>query len=158
MITSDDVTQIKPENFRAVLGAHRQSHPSENQKIFEIEEIIAHPLWNYKEIINDVAVVRLKQEIDLETSALNAICLGSPSDVYEGGPGIISGWGLTEHGGSTLPDTLQKADVTIEKQSDCKSIYSFVKPLSDGEVCAGKEKSGCNGGKCLGFYLLLGQC
>lgn len=121
------------------MGALKQSEPNENQKTLEIKSITIHPGWDYSQIINDVAVVELTEPIGLDNSQLNAICLGPSSDDVEGGQAYISGWGLTEHGGSTLPDNLQKALVTVEKQSSCKSIYSFIKPLSDGEVCAGKN-------------------
>ena len=122
-----------------MVGAHSQSTPSANQKIIKIKNISVHPGWNSQQIINDVAVVELAEPIGLETSNLNAICLGRPTDNVEGLNAVISGWGHTVQGGPNIPDILQKATVPVERQSTCKSIYALIKPLTDGEVCAGRN-------------------
>lgn len=100
----------------------------------EVESITVHSGWNYNQIINDVAIVKLKSNIGLDTGNLNAICLGRVTDDVEEKNAVMSGWGLTVHGGSTLPDILQRATVTVESQSKCKSIYAFIKPLTDGKI------------------------
>ena len=135
---------ILPANFLAIVGAHSQSTPSSNQRIISVKAITVHPGWDGNQIINDVAIVELAESIGLDNSNLNAICLGRPTDSVENTLAVISGWGLTQQGGQ-LPDILQKATVTVVPQSRCKSIYTLVKPLSDGEVCAGTNPGGCNG-------------
>lgn len=116
-----------------MVGAHSQSTPSANQKIIEVEKIHVHPQWNRNELINDIALAKLKQPIGLESGNLNAICLGRTTDDVEGSNAVMSGWGLTQHGGSQLPDILQKATVPVELQSTCKRTYFFIKNLSDGK-------------------------
>ena len=130
---------IDPRNFRAMVGAHSQSKPSANQKIIKVKAISVHPGWDSQQIINDVAVVELAEPIGLKDSNLNAICLGRLTDLVENTNAVMSGWGLTVHGGSQLPDILQRATTLVEPQSKCRSIYSLIKPLSDGEVCAGRN-------------------
>lgn len=156
--TSENVAEIKPKNFQAVLGAYKQSEPSVNQKTMEIEEIIVHPLWNSTELLNDIALVKLKQPIGLETSALNAICLGSPNDTFEGGPGIISGWGNTDPDDYTPSDVLQQVELTIERHAYCKWAYRYFKMITDAHVCAGKKTSTCYGGKIESFGIFCANC
>ena len=122
-----------------MVGAHSQSTPSANQKIMNIKAITVHSGWDSSKIINDVAVVELEEPIGLETSNLNAICLGRPTDNVEDQNAVMSGWGHTVQGGPNIPDILQTATAKVEKQSTCKSIYSLIKPLTDGEVCAGRN-------------------
>ena len=136
---------VDPNDFLAVVGAHSQSLESKNQKIMKVKAITIHPNWDSKNIVNDVAVVELVDSIDLDNTALNAICLGRPEHETESKLATISGWGKLSHEATTIPDILQTAEVPVEKQSTCKSIYSIIKPLSDGEVCAGKSTGGCNG-------------
>lgn len=135
----DVVQPVVETNFRAIVGMRSQTTPSENTKELTIKKITMHPGWDSKAIINDVAVIELNEPIGLEGTNLNAICLGRPTDNVEEKNAVISGWGLTVHGGSQIPDILQVATVPVEKQSSCKSIYSFIKPLTDGEVCAGRK-------------------
>ncbi|XP_017462389.1 PREDICTED: transmembrane protease serine 9-like, partial [Rhagoletis zephyria] len=141
----DVVKPLEEKNFRAYVGLLSQSAPDSNSKLMTIKKITMHSGWDSQQIINDVAVVELDEPIGLESSNLNAICLGRPTDNVEGKMSVISGWGLEVHGGSQIPDRLKFATVPVEKQSDCKRIYSFIKPLTDGEVCAGKNPGGCNG-------------
>lgn len=141
----DVAKPVLEANFRAIVGGHSQSSPNANQKLLNIKKISIHPGWDSKNIVNDVAVIELAEPIGLENSILNAICLGPAEDNVEGTNAVISGWGLTETGAAQIPDILQVATVPVVAQSRCKSIYSFIKPLTDGEVCAGTDPGGCNG-------------
>lgn len=83
-VCSDDVNNIDVKVFRAVVGAHKQSEASANELRIEIAEIIVHPQWDRKKIVNDIALVKLSKPIDLDNTKLNAICIGPSTDNIEG--------------------------------------------------------------------------
>lgn len=78
------MSKIDVSQFRAVVGAHKQSEPGPNYKSIEVSQIIVHEGWNPTNINNDIAVVKLSQPIGLDSGNLNAICLGTSADNLEG--------------------------------------------------------------------------
>ena len=118
--------------FRALVGGHRQSTPSANQRVIEIDQIIVHSGWDPNAIVNDIAVVRLREPIGLDNSNLNAICIGPTSDNIEGQNAVISGWGLLRQNDATIPDTLQRATVPVVAQSTCRLRYAIITTITDG--------------------------
>ena len=64
-----------------------------------VENVIRHPLYNPKTTENDIALLRLNQEITF-SAFVNPICLPINFNVNDENLGImqIAGWGLTEKG------------------------------------------------------------
>lgn len=136
---------IDPDIFKALVGGHKQSTPSANERVIDVKQIIVHKDWDAAKISGDLALVELKEPVDIENSKLNAICIGDLADNLEEKNVEISGWGLTEAGGTTIPDILQYAVVPVVKQSTCERVYSFITTISPSQVCAGYKPGVCNG-------------
>lgn len=69
------------------------------------------------------------------------IALPDPMEEYEAGTMCtVTGWGALSEGGS-LGDTLQKVDVPIVSDEDCRAAYGEA-DVADSMVCAGFDQGG----------------
>lgn len=131
------------EDFQALVGATDRSQPGE---VIDIVATHQHPMWMIGPGfgVNDIAVVELAHP-----STKTPVRYAVPGDeaLYVGGtPATVLGWGWTETL-DTLPDQLQKADVTIFDDLDCKTRPQYVALFAmDYEICAGAvDKDACGG-------------
>ncbi|XP_076280811.1 transmembrane protease serine 9 [Lasioglossum baleicum] len=109
--------------------------------VYGVEKITAHPNYNSLLIINDVAVIRVNQNIAFN-NLVQPINLAS-SNVAEGSPVVLSGWGTTKAGGQ-VPDKLQEINLKVYSQKQCKRTHLTLK---ESHICS-FTKSGegaCNG-------------
>ncbi|XP_047503035.1 trypsin-1-like [Penaeus chinensis] len=92
---------------------------------------------------NDIALLLLKESLDL-TSQVRPVCLPTdPNRKYEGETGTVIGWGDTKNGKGAYPDAAREVDVPI---IDCKRKVggSLITPQM---MCAGRKKSKNKGAK-----------
>jgi len=129
------------------LGGHRRSGYEQSAQTISASRIIVHS--GYKNLRNDIALVRLSSSASL-SSKVNTVCLpGQGQKAQPGGNCYITGWGRTMGGGS-LAGTLQQARMPIIADSTCRSAMSKLNPYYDtaSMVCAGIKNnpvSGCQG-------------
>jgi len=93
----------------------------------------------------DIAVIRLSSSLSF-SSTIKALPLAvdAPSD---GAAAVVTGWGVTEVGNSTLPTTLQSVDVNIISLTTCASnSYAYWEKVKSGMICAAATgKDACQG-------------
>ena len=69
------------------------------------------------------------------------IALPTPMEEYEAGTMCtVTGWGALSEGGS-LGDTLQKVEVPIVSDADCRAAYGE-EDVFDSMICAGLDEGG----------------
>ncbi|XP_076641362.1 chymotrypsin-1 [Halictus rubicundus] len=109
--------------------------------VYGVEKVTAHPNYNSFLITNDVAVIRVNQNIAFN-NLVKPINLAS-SNVPEGSKVVLSGWGTTRAGGQ-VPDKLQEINLNIYSQSQCKKTHSNIR---DGHICTFTKygEGACNG-------------
>jgi len=113
----------------------------------EIAKWIRHPLdKGSSKNQYDVALIKIKQKLDFEGEHdyLAPICLATPEDDenFENKRCVASGWGYkADH---ILPPDLQKVELPVLTNEDCKPIFTW---MNERTICAGGEgiKSICNG-------------
>lgn len=141
--------QILPPNEpRIVAGMLKHtSDDTESKQIIAVEKIISHPAWNYEKLQNDIAILKLATPLVFNDYVQPTKL---PSAGYTpSGTLTVSGWGLLEQGGSSIPDNLQKVDIGYYDPNMCKMIYELLGvEIQANHLCAGgegEEVGVCNG-------------
>uniref|UniRef100_A0A8C3BGG7 Mitochondrial E3 ubiquitin protein ligase 1 n=1 Tax=Cairina moschata TaxID=8855 RepID=A0A8C3BGG7_CAIMO len=132
--------------YRVVLGEHDLTVEDDGTVVAEVEKFIVHESWNSYLIINDIALIKLKQPVQ-ETESIQAACL-PPSDLElpNDYPCEITGWGRLWTNGP-LADVLQQALLPVVDYSTCSQSDWWGYLVRTSMVCAGGDGvvSGCNG-------------
>lgn len=116
----------------------------QSAKDIEIESFIPHENYNSRDRVNDIAVIKLKELVNLNMH-IRPACLPQ-SNENDARTLIASGWGLVEYGGSTS-DHLLKVSLNVLDQRFCSGDYD---KISEKQMCVGVLEGGkdtCNGGK-----------
>ncbi|KAL9692890.1 hypothetical protein quinque_012175 [Culex quinquefasciatus] len=124
----------------------------------DIEYIVRHQSYNLRPNQNDIALIRLKEEVTFEDH-IQPVCLPVTSELRTNNPAeyIIAGWGQTDPIGE-ITETLQKATVpAVPDRDECQRAFgeSGRVNITDGHLCAG-ERGGADpcdgdGGGPLGY-------
>lgn len=127
---------------------------SGTHKDFRVIEIIKHDSYTPPSTYNDIALLKLDRVVKFTAFIKPACLFTEPNfDSLKGYTFEVTGWGLTEWGGSGS-NILKK--VSLELFDDCKSKYNSKIHnrrlpngiLTESQVCAGsrsEEKDACSG-------------
>lgn len=113
---------------------------SRNGQDRDVADVIVHPEYNgFVEDGRDIALVRLVSPLDLSDPRVAAIPLVTATNAAAGltDPGVLSvitGWGSTREGGSTVT-TLQQASIPIVSLADAIDAYGF--NIGSDQIAAG---------------------
>ncbi|XP_008286632.1 transmembrane protease serine 7 [Stegastes partitus] len=115
--------------------------------VAEIQRIVVHEYYNAYTFDYDIALLQLKRSWPPSLSPLiQPVCLPPSSHtVTESHRCWVTGWGYRSENDKALPSVLQKAEVSLMSQSDCKKSYG---PISPRMLCAGVpsgERDACRG-------------
>ena len=121
------------DDLVVVIGAANVKAKLENMEWSTLLRIELYPDYDTEEPNEywnspDVALLTLEEPVTFD-SKINPICLPSLSDAsnsYEGSHAIVSGWGESESGNTSL-DKLLHAEVPVISNSECKTYYSKIK-------------------------------
>ncbi|XP_068026021.1 LOW QUALITY PROTEIN: chymotrypsin-C [Melanerpes formicivorus] len=133
--------------YRVFLG--KQNLEVENEagsRAVGVEKTIVHEKWNSFLIINDIALIKLAEEVE-ETDTIQAACLPPADLVLENGyPCWVTGWGRIITNGP-LADNLQQALLPVVDYATCSQWDWWGSNVRETMVCAGGDGvvSGCNG-------------
>ena len=121
-----------------VFGDHDLKKIEENQKAYEVQEIIIHSGFNWQTADNDIAIIELKNPVEKNKFVKNA-CLPKFEPEREQGPFLISGWGTIAESGPSS-DKLLKALVDLVPRSQCTRIYEELDDtITDKMICAARD-------------------
>ncbi|KAM8711106.1 hypothetical protein ACLKA7_000268 [Drosophila subpalustris] len=104
-----------------------------------------HEGYNARTMINDIAIIRIESSLSFR-STVRAIGIAA-SNPRNGAEAVVSGWGTTESGSSTIPDHLLAVDLKIVEREECASKeYSYGRKIKDTMICAyAAHKDACQG-------------
>ncbi|XP_077481047.1 transmembrane protease serine 7 [Stigmatopora argus] len=133
-----------PRRWRAHLGALTQGGA---RHVAEIQRIVPHEYYDARTLDYDVALLRLKRAWHASTDPpVRPVCLPAPSHAVTARHRCwVTGWGYRSEEDKSLPSVLQKAQVSIMSQTECKKTYG---PVSPRMLCAGVpsgERDACRG-------------
>ncbi|XP_060524461.1 phenoloxidase-activating factor 2-like isoform X2 [Cylas formicarius] len=139
----------QPEDLTVYFGVWNPSNLKDTQSSI-VADIRIHPSFNSKTLLNDIAILRLRQPIVFGIhNTINTICLPEYETDFIGSLCSVAGWGQSSFNSLDAPTSPQK-QVTV-KVADAKTCRdSFAKPNllgtnvdvyldQVGEICAGGE-------------------
>jgi len=127
-----------------VAGDWKINQKSGNEQVRSVQNTFKHPQYEDYSSDWDMALVKVTKSFDLSSKCVGTVCLPRDGDVGPGARCMITGWGTLRSGGYQ-PNTLQEGQVTILRNSDCKSSYSGTGyDVTDAMLCANGRTS--NGG------------
>ncbi|XP_060949549.1 transmembrane protease serine 7 [Limanda limanda] len=133
-----------PRHWSAHLGMLTQGGA---KHVAEIQRIVVHEYYNAYTFDYDIALLQLKKPWPSHLGALvQPVCLPPTSHtVTKSHRCWVTGWGYRSEEDKVLPSVLQKAEVSIMSQTECKKSYG---PVSSRMLCAGVpsgERDACRG-------------
>ncbi|XP_075462192.1 chymotrypsin-C-like [Ascaphus truei] len=132
--------------YRVVLGKHNLKEEEAGSVIISPEKIIVHENWNSFLIVNDIALIKLAQAVEV-TEAVQPSCL-PPNGVLlaQDSPCFVTGWGRLYTNGP-IADNLQQALLPVVDHATCTLRDWWGSQVKANMLCAGGDGvvSGCNG-------------
>ncbi|XP_028823452.1 transmembrane protease serine 7 isoform X2 [Denticeps clupeoides] len=131
-----------PQQWKAHLGMLAQGSA---KHVADIRRIVVHEYYDSRNFDYDIALLQLRKAWPSTLSAhIQPVCLPATSQTLNSALRCwVTGWGYRSE--QVLPSVLQKAEVTIITQSECKRRYG---PVSPRMLCAGVpsgEQDACRG-------------
>merc|ERR1711872_558178 len=126
-------TGATTSSLQIKVGEHDHRVNDGNEQVIDIEKIISHPNYNRRTLKNDIALIKLKSPLRLN-SRVKTVCL----PVRNSRPSVgsrqcyLSGWGSIQHPGSSH-HTLQQAMLPVASYTKCFNRRDM--------VCTGFGKS-----------------
>lgn len=132
-----------------VLGSTEIYSIAPKTKRFRVLEIISHPKYNPRKIINDIALVRIERFGSELVPELLKIKRKGSKNIALAAECSVAGWGLTKNYGSTAK-VLQAVNVFPMSHNACNAAWRPIKEAT--QVCAlgAKVASELNADSCLG--------
>merc|ERR1712080_737061 len=142
-----------PENGKlpqvtVYLGDHEKWVTDTNELVLGVNKIINHASYSSSPPLNDIALLKLKQKVDI--TKYSPVCLPKAGSTWVGEMADVYGWGTTSYGGSTS-DILQETSVEVITNAACSAQgYSItdndkneqIGVVSYGNKCAEPNFSG----------------
>uniref|UniRef100_A0A8D0DWU2 Peptidase S1 domain-containing protein n=1 Tax=Salvator merianae TaxID=96440 RepID=A0A8D0DWU2_SALMN len=120
------------DDFTVVLGAHDLYALEDSQQVFGVESYHMHPEYNRDSTANDILLLKLDRKATLNRYVQTVPLPKSGSDLPDGTPCLLAGWGLIDTTEAT--SKLFETNVTIYSRRKCMKLYPM---LDDGMICAG---------------------
>ncbi|XP_064469829.1 trypsin-1-like [Ornithodoros turicata] len=150
VLTAAHCVKLKPaDHYIVVAGIHRLSLDNAQKQVRIAEEKYPHPDFSFWSFRNDIALLKLKEPMNISESEgyIGTVCL-PPRDYKVAGDVVISGWGTTREGGQAS-DILKTVSVPSVGDSTCYYRYfSFWSLVVGGNIhypsmfCAGERRGG----------------
>ncbi|XP_067252640.1 elastase-1-like [Chanodichthys erythropterus] len=133
--------------WRVVLGDHDIYNQEGREQYMSVSQVVIHPNWNSNNVAAgyDIALMRLSSDATLNSYVKLATLPPSGQVLPHNNVCYITGWGLTQTGGS-LSAKLKQAYLPVVAHSTCSRSDWWGSTVKNTMVCAGGGSlSGCNG-------------
>jgi len=127
------------------LGEHNIRVDIENHqaKTIAVERVIKRSDYDTNSVNNDIALLRLAQDVEMTSTIVPACLPTTNSQQYTGWQAVVSGWGTTSSGGATS-DVLKETSQTILANTAAECVQGAGGPGSTAAVpptklCAYKQ-------------------
>merc|ERR1719516_406932 len=105
------------------VGSQNLYEDDEDQMDIAVTRVNNHPEYDDWTISNDICILELADSADLSSQFIDVIELPTAGEEYDAGTMCtVTGWGTTTEGGS-LGRVLQKVDVPVVSDADCRDAY-----------------------------------
>nr|CAI5847768.1 unnamed protein product [Callosobruchus analis] len=126
--------------IKVTFGEHNRCDDKKRpESRFVLRAIIG--AFSFHSFDHDIALLRLNDRVPI-TQFIKPICLPSDKNQqYVGAKGTASGWGTLKEDGKPSC-VLQKVDVPVMSNKDCRNTNYSSKMISDNMLCAGYPDTG----------------
>ncbi|TGZ61755.1 hypothetical protein CRM22_007821 [Opisthorchis felineus] len=120
-----------------------------------LELIFPHPEYNGTTVANDIALIKLAEQVQLGPN-VNIACLPKASNGdLQGDCCIAAGWGYTQEGSTTISSVLRHVALSVFPRKHCLEAYTklyelygpVIPTIQETMICAGDPDGGkdtCN--------------
>lgn len=109
----------------------------------DVMEAVSHPSYSDWTLDNDIALIRTKTPMILDSTTAKAISLPEQdSDVPEEQMVTITGWGFTTQNSGQKAPILQKIEIPVISRTVCRQLYKDYNLVTDNMFCAGIAPGG----------------
>ncbi|XP_055343234.1 proclotting enzyme-like isoform X2 [Paramacrobiotus metropolitanus] len=128
------------------LGEHNIFTDEETEQLFRPTRVIIHPNFDEQTVENDIALLKIADNIKWGTNVLPA-CLPEKTDdpLLQSNQSlrcVVLGWGKRKPVDMVGSDVLREAEVDIVDQQRCVDAYTGDHVISPRMMCAGGGRSG----------------
>ncbi|XP_068390754.1 granzyme H-like [Eschrichtius robustus] len=123
--------------INVTLGAHNIKKQERTQQMIPVRRAIPHPDYNPKNYSNDIMLLQLERKAK-RTAAVRPLSLPrGKARVKPGKACSVAGWGQVAVGTPTT--TLQEAELTVQEDPVCKSLFPGYYSQAT-QICVGDPK------------------
>uniref|UniRef100_A0A674KDV1 Peptidase S1 domain-containing protein n=1 Tax=Terrapene triunguis TaxID=2587831 RepID=A0A674KDV1_9SAUR len=132
--------------YRVLLGKQNLEVEEPGSVAAAVEKIIVHEKWNTFLIVNDIALIKLAEPVEVSETIQPACLPASGALLTQDFPCYITGWGRLWTNGP-ISDDLQQALLPVVDHATCSQQDWWGFSVKETMVCAGGDGvvSGCNG-------------
>jgi secreted trypsin-like serine protease len=140
------VAAVPEDQLNVVVGTIDITKSGFPEQRFIVDKIITHEKFDKKQLLFDVALVKLKGNIKFSGQA-QAICLPDPDADFVGEMGLVSGWGKVEEKSSKPTAMLDYVQLPVLSNPDCQAMLLSQTPpqktvIRKEWICAGFREGG----------------
>ncbi|XP_037781911.1 trypsin-like [Penaeus monodon] len=124
-----------------VVGDHDVTADDEtNAQVFNVAQIVNHPMYDDNTLENDIALLRLASQIQFpEDNAVGRVCLPEAGRAYDSVTATVSGWGAVLEDGAASP-VLLEVSVPTMSNAVCNGFMGGA--VTANMLCAGVPEGG----------------
>ncbi|CAG7722892.1 unnamed protein product [Allacma fusca] len=125
----------------------------------DIEKVIAHPNYSPNIKQNDIALIRLSEDVPIHSAFIKPVCLPGQKDLKpefdrigtdedaKTDYGIVAGWGSLKWNVIKQTALVRYVYLPVVTNAQCQNIYDGRTNISSSQMCAGGEagKDSCDG-------------
>jgi secreted trypsin-like serine protease len=143
-----NVKFMDPSDIEVVIGEHQIGAPNPKRAIMGVQNIVIHPQFERRTLVNDIALVRLKKDIlpafPTYTPEIKPVCLPDSKLDYAGNVAYLAGWGRkSDAKDAPKSAVLQKTKLTIMADAACAGRRQHEMCTTDN--ANNRQKSFCKG-------------
>ncbi|KAH0592362.1 hypothetical protein MHUMG1_09863 [Metarhizium humberi] len=146
VLTAAHCCQGMPQNAVVRAGSYNRLSGG---KVSRVVSQSIHPQFTPEPLDNDVCILKISPDIQESQSIKYAKLPQQGSDLEDGTPVMVAGWGNLQQGGQS-PDDLREVALTTVGRAQCQNMIRQqvpqAQPITQNVVCAGAQaKDACNG-------------
>ncbi|KAK7071889.1 hypothetical protein SK128_021710 [Halocaridina rubra] len=115
-----------------VLGAHNINEAEPDQVVITSTQFVVHGNWDYNNLANDVALLKLSTPAELNENIVVAPLPPATYVVAEGTNVTAIGWGRTSDSTGGISYVLREVVVPVTSTETCNDAFSIV---NDNQIC-----------------------
>ncbi|XP_076365543.1 serine protease 1-like [Tachypleus tridentatus] len=120
-------------------GEHDLVDAEESEQEVRVADSFVHPNYDIETVNNDVALLRLRHPLRMNSYVQPACLPSSESELHIDTMATILGWGKRRKAAMFGTDVLHEAQIPIVDIEDCRKVYEDYY-ISDNMLCAGYER------------------